>query len=128
MRSEHLVFMKKFGFAFSALALVFLPMGLAHGTDESAATKAAAPAAATVDLAKSRALFNDWSCNSCHVLKDAGAEGHVGPSFDGNPNLTKAFLIDRITNGQGAMPSFGGQLSAEEIDELAAYILQAAKK
>ncbi|MGE5721884.1 MAG: c-type cytochrome [Sphingomonadales bacterium] len=75
-----------------------------------------------------RQLFTDWSCSSCHALQDAGAEGHVGPSLDGDPNLTKALVVDRVTNGQGAMPGFGGQLSDDEIAELAAYVVEAAKK
>ena len=75
-------------------------------------------------VAQGRSLFNSWSCSACHVLTDANAHGHIGPSLDGNANLDHAFVVSRITNGQGAMPGFGGQLSPEEIDLLAAYIVQ----
>jgi mono/diheme cytochrome c family protein len=87
--------------------------------------EAAAPAPADRDAA--RQLFNDWSCGSCHALKDAGGTGHVGPSFDGTVN-TVDFVKGRITNGQGAMPAFGGLMSDEEIDMLASYIVEAAEK
>jgi mono/diheme cytochrome c family protein len=87
---------------------------------------AAAPAGLTAEqVAQGRQLFADWSCSACHVLTDANAHGHIGPSLDGNMAIDKTFVINRVTNGQGAMPGFGGQLSDEEIDLLAAYIVQA---
>jgi mono/diheme cytochrome c family protein len=100
--------------AFGALALPFAPMALA--ADDTANAE---------HLAAGKALFEDWGCSSCHTLKDAGATGHVGPSFDGDTTLTKDFAIVRITNGQGAMPPFGGQMTDDEIDALASYIVSA---
>jgi mono/diheme cytochrome c family protein len=58
-------------------------------------------------------------------LADANAGGSVGPTLD-NPSLTRATVIDRITNGQGAMPAFAGQLSDEEVALLADYIVEAS--
>jgi len=92
---------------------------------------AAAPAAGGTDatkIAKGRELFGTWSCNSCHALADAGASGHVGPELDGNANLTQELVVNRVTNGQGPMPSFGGQMSDEEIATIAYYITHVAKK
>ena len=103
--------------AFGAAAMV-----PAHET-----AQAAEPEAAAIDRDAARQLFNDWSCGSCHVLKDAGGTGHVGPSFDGTVN-TVDFVKGRITNGQGAMPAFGGIMSDEEIDLLAKYIVEASEK
>jgi mono/diheme cytochrome c family protein len=74
-----------------------------------------------------RALFNDWSCGACHTLADAKGSGQIGPALDGNANLDYGFTSDRITNGQGAMPSFGGQMTDDEIDVVTKYILQAKK-
>ncbi|OYX44954.1 c-type cytochrome [Altererythrobacter fulvus] len=82
---------------------------------------------ATAVAEKGRQLFNDWSCGSCHELKDAGGTGHVGPKLDGT-KLTKEFVLGRVTNGQGAMPSFGGMLTDEEIDQLATYISAESNK
>ena len=97
-------------------------MALAGGT------VLAYPAAANGDEGKmeaGRQLFSDWSCGSCHVLKDAGGMGHVGPSLDGNTALTKDLVVSRVSNGQGAMPGFAGALTDEEIAVLADYIVAA---
>jgi mono/diheme cytochrome c family protein len=61
------------------------------------------------------------------VLGDAEGSGQVGPALDGNAALTRAYVIDIVTNGRGAMPGFGGQLSDEEIALLASYIIEARK-
>ncbi|WP_328598105.1 c-type cytochrome [Croceibacterium salegens] len=82
-----------------------------------------APHPAHVDKDAARDLFNTYSCSACHSLTDAGATGSVGPSLD-DPALTRDFIIGRVTNGQGAMPSFGGQLSDDEIALLADYIVE----
>lgn len=99
----------------------------------AAPVAAAPPAAAAVPagaelVAKGRELFANWSCNSCHSLADAGADGHVGPSLDGNPSVSHDFVKSRVTNGQGAMPAFGGQMTDAEIDTIATYIAQVAQK
>lgn len=86
----------------------------------------AAGGAALID--KGRDIFTNYGCGSCHTLGDAGATGHVGPALDGNAGLSQDFVVNRVTNGQGMMPSFAGQLSAEEISTLAAYIMKVATK
>ena len=86
----------------------------------------ASDAAGNID--KGRQVFSDFGCGSCHSLGDAGATGHVGPSLDGDPNLTEALIVGRVTNGQGPMPAFGGQLSQDEIAALAAYVMKVATK
>jgi len=99
------------------------------GANAAAAQPAAATGTLDADKIKQgRDLFGNWSCGACHSLADAGGTGHVGPSFDGDKNLTKAFVIDRVTNGQGPMPAFGGQLTDQEIALLASYIVQVAAK
>lgn len=101
---------------------------LAQGGAPAAAT---APADASSDagkLAKGKDLFANYGCGSCHSLQDAGATGHVGPSLDGNSNLTHAFVVDRVSNGQGPMPAFAGQMTPQEIDALATYVVHAAAK
>ena len=73
---------------------------------------------------KGRDIFANYGCANCHSLGDAGATGHVGPAFDGNSGLSQDFIISRVTDGQGMMPSFGSQLSADEIRAVAAYIMK----
>ena len=82
------------------------------------------PALRTAGLA----LFNSASCGTCHAFADADASGAIGPSLDRNPGLDKAFAIDVMTTGRGAMPSFAGQLSDAEIATLADYLVAFARK
>jgi len=86
------------------------------------------PAAASAGDDKGRQIFTDYGCASCHTLGDAGATGHVGPALDGNANITVEFVTDRVTNGQGMMPSFASQLTPDEIKTLATYIAKVAQK
>jgi mono/diheme cytochrome c family protein len=105
--------------AMGALALV---AGLAGGIG-SFATQAHAEDAKPSDVVQAgRELFNTWSCSACHTLTDAGSTGAVGPSLD-NPKLTHDFIVGRVTNGQGPMPSFGGQIPDADIGKLADYIV-----
>lgn len=104
--------------ALGALAVV---AGLAAGM--GGFTRAAAEDAKPSDVVTAgRELFNTWSCNQCHTLTDAGSSGAVGPSLD-NPNLTHDFIVTRVTNGSGPMPSFSGQISDADIGKLADYIV-----
>lgn len=102
-------------------------------TPTAAATipAAAAAGAATSDQARitaGRELFGSWGCTACHTLSDAHSNGAVGPSLDGNASLTEDFITSRVTNGQGAMPAFGGQLTPKEVADVAYYIAHVAKK
>jgi cytochrome c5 len=68
------------------------------------------------------AVFGE-NCSVCH-----GATGHGG---NGGPDLTTMPLaqteegaIQQVTNGGGGMPAFKGTLSEEEIENVAAYVVQ----
>jgi len=90
------------------------------------AAPAAAPAAVALTAEQtvaSRALFNQYSCGACHVLGAAGGTGHIGPELDGNANLDHDYIVTRVSGGQGAMPGFGGMIAADQIDQLATYIM-----
>ncbi len=101
----------KLGFASLALALAVTSGAVVMEGRADAATKAK-PKPKAAAASPGRKLFVDWSCGSCHTLKDAGGSGHVGPELDG-AKLSKAFVAGRITNGQGSMPSFGGSLTRQ---------------
>ena len=125
----------KFGFGALGVALALVAMGGASIAQPKAgqgnllpaagAPDATDPAAANAMMDKGRDLFSNYGCANCHTLNDAGATGHVGPALDGNANLSQDFIVSRVTNGQGMMPSFSGQMSADEINTLAAYIMKA---
>jgi cbb3-type cytochrome c oxidase subunit III len=67
------------------------------------------------------------NCGSCHTLADAGTSGAVGPNLDG-AKPPKELVVKRVTNGQGAMPSFSGSLDAQQIQAVADYVSSAAGK
>ena len=70
-------------------------------------------------------MFASAGCATCHTLSDAGATGTVGPNLD-EAKPSEALVVERVTNGMGAMPSFTDQLSEEQITEVAAYVSAAA--
>ena len=65
------------------------------------------------------------SCGTCHTLADAGTAGAVGPNLD-EAKPDKALVVDRVTNGQGAMPSFKDSLDSQQIEAVAEYVSSAA--
>jgi cytochrome c6 len=65
------------------------------------------------------------ACGSCHTLADAGTSGSIGPNLD-ESQPDAELVVDRVTNGAGAMPSFADQLSEEEINNVAAYVSSVA--
>lgn len=74
------------------------------------------------DAAAGEAVFASAGCGSCHTLAAAGASGTVGPNLD-ESKPDAELVIDRVTNGSGAMPAFEGQLSDTEIQNVAAYVV-----
>jgi alcohol dehydrogenase (cytochrome c) len=77
---------------------------------------------ATADAAAGASVFEE-NCSTCH-----GATGHGG---NGGPDLrtmplaqSQAGAEKQVTDGGGGMPSFKGQLSTEEIQNVAAYVVE----
>jgi mono/diheme cytochrome c family protein len=70
-------------------------------------------------------------CVACHGKQGKG-NGPAAVAFNPKPaNFTKkkfqesktdAELIESLTNGKGAMPPFGGQLTSEQIEAMVVYI------
>ena len=65
------------------------------------------------------------ACGSCHTLADAGSSGQVGPNLD-ESQPDNELVLDRVTNGQGAMPSFSSTLSEQQIADVSAYVSSVA--
>ncbi len=78
------------------------------------------------DPVAGKAVFTGASgCVGCHTLADAGASGTVGPNLDeAQPSFDLAY--DRVTNGQGGMPSFSSSLSDQQRADVAAYVSSVA--
>ena len=74
-----------------------------------------------------KSIFASAGCGGCHTLAAAGSSGTVGPNLDeAKPSLDLA--VDRVTNGQGGMPSFKGQLTDEQIQAVAMFVADNAGK
>lgn len=72
-------------------------------------------------------IFMTAGCASCHTLADAGSTGTVGPNLD-QAKPSEALVIDRVTNGRGAMPPFKGKLTDAQIQAVAKYVSSVAGK
>ena len=62
------------------------------------------------------------NCGSCHTLEEAGTSGNIGPNLD-DSSFDQGAVEVQVTNGGGGMPAFGGQLSEEEIQNVAAFVV-----
>lgn len=74
------------------------------------------------DPAFTNIMSQKAQCIACHATDLTGG---AGPSLRGiGDTLSKDELVDIITNGRanGAMPSFKGQLTAAEIDQVATWL------
>ena len=71
-------------------------------------------------------VFASAGCGGCHTLEAAGSSGSVGPNLDDSQPDTE-LVIDRVANGQGAMPSFADSLSEQEIADVAAYVSESTR-
>ena len=86
---------------------------------ETTATETTEGGAGNAEAGKQ--VFASAGCGGCHALADAGSNGAVGPNLDdSSPSFDKA--VERVTEGQGGMPSFKDQLSEQQIADVAAYV------
>jgi quinohemoprotein ethanol dehydrogenase len=92
----------------------------AEGGEEAEGAEGATAAAPNAEAGKE--VFSE-ECSVCH-----GATGHGG---NGGPDLTtmpkakeQKGAEEQVTNGGGGMPAFSGQLSEEEISNVAAYVVE----
>ena len=84
-------------------------------------------AGSTGNVAVGRETFAKAGCGNCHTLAEAGAAGRVGPNLDA-ARPSASLVVERVTNGRGAMPSFRGELSETNIADVAAYVAAVAGK
>jgi mono/diheme cytochrome c family protein len=119
------------GLVLLAAVLVAYKVGYDNGHDSLGATPAVTQPAETQPTETEPAapdgatVFADAGCSSCHTLSAAGATGTVGPNLD-ELRPTQEQVVAIVTNGRGAMPSFGDQLDPEEIEAVASYVSSSA--
>jgi mono/diheme cytochrome c family protein len=94
------------------------------GKAPTAAPKPITPAfKLTGDATKGASIFGSAGCGNCHTLSAAKSTGTVGPNLDSlQPDYRT--VTAQVTNGGGAMPSFKSQLSAQQIADVAAYVVK----
>lgn len=81
-------------------------------------------------LEQGRLLFQKQAspaCATCHTLREAGAEGSIGPDLD-ELQPTHDQIRAVLRDGSGAMPSFEDQLSEEQLEAVTAYVLWATRQ
>ncbi|MCW2982354.1 MAG: quinonprotein alcohol dehydrogenase [Solirubrobacterales bacterium] len=98
------------------------PAKAGEGGESGEEAEAGGGGGATADAAAGKEVFSE-NCSVCH-----GATGHGG---NGGPDLRtmpkakeQAGAEEQVTDGGGGMPAFKGQLSSEEISNVAAYVVE----
>jgi cbb3-type cytochrome c oxidase subunit III len=111
-----------------------MPRNLVTGKDADAVAAYVAQVAGNPEAAagggtatSGKDIFLTAGCTGCHTLKDAGSTGTIGPNLD-QAKPPKSRVVDRVTNGKGAMPSFKGKLTKQQIDAVASYVSSVAGK
>ncbi len=67
------------------------------------------------------AVYRSAGCGGCHTFAKAKSRGSVGPNLDElRPGYQQ--VLSQVTNGGGAMPAFKGQLTEQQIRDVAAYV------
>ena len=129
MPARFVATVSRLGFAALGAVVAFATFsGPSSAEDAKPAASAAVASVDAAKIAKGKDIFANYGCGGCHTLADSDATGHVGPALDGDANLSEGFVTDRVTNGSGPMPAFGGQMSPEEVSAIAYYITHAAAK
>ena len=100
----------------------FEEAGYTIGDTETGTATETVPVPPDADAAAGKVVFlGAGGCGSCHTLADAGTSGSVGPDLDvARPSYGLA--VDRVTNGRGIMPPLAGQLTEDQIRDVAAYV------
>lgn len=109
--------------AAAMMVALTLAVGCGGGNDTAttettvpADTTATAPAGGNADGA---AIF----AANCAVCHGAQGQGATGPDIRPLGDADKDRIVKQVTNGGKSMPPFGSQLSAAEIDAVAAYVM-----
>jgi mono/diheme cytochrome c family protein len=96
-----------------------------QNTAAPAASAKTSPIPAAANVAAGEKVFKTAGCGSCHTLEAAGADGQIGPNLDSARPDFEAVRA-KVEAGGGGMPSFRGQLSADQIRDVAAFVAKEA--
>jgi mono/diheme cytochrome c family protein len=96
-----------------------VPADTGSGTDGSGGDAA--------DVAAGKDVYGSAGCGSCHTFADAGSTGTIGPNLD-ESSVDFEAAAEQIRTGGGGMPAFEGQLSEQEIADVAAYVTESRSR
>ena len=106
-----------------ALALGGCGGGGGDDTTSIPTTTATTTATSGGDAEAGAAVWEQANCGGCHTLEAADSTGAAGPNLDDlKPDFTT--VVTQVTNGGGGMPAFGDSLTAQQIDDVAAYVVR----
>jgi mono/diheme cytochrome c family protein len=95
-------------------------------TETGPAETETGPAQPGGNVAAGKQVFATAGCTSCHTLAAAGSKGTIGPNLDeAKPSFD--LVVERVTKGKPPMPSFKGQLSEQQIRDVAAFVSESTK-
>ena len=85
-----------------------------------------APPAMAADAGAGAQVFSA-NCAACHISGGNAVNPAKTLKKDdliANGKDTPDAIITQVTNGNGGMPAFGGRLTPEQIENVAAYVLE----
>jgi mono/diheme cytochrome c family protein len=77
------------------------------------------------DADAGKQVFASAGCAACHTLAAANSNGNVGPNLD-DAKPSYELVVQRVTLGQGGMPSFKDQLEPQQIADVAQFVSSSA--
>lgn len=117
---------KKFIVSLLFLALILIVSACGGGGDEEGSesdtgNESGGESTAQGDVDNGSKVFEN-NCLSCHGKEGAGGSG---PSLQGDEIASDYDkTVKQVKNGGGGMPAFEGQLSEQEIADVATYITE----
>jgi mono/diheme cytochrome c family protein len=107
----------------AALALAAAPLAGCGGDDGGDGSSGPPPdqVVASGDAPRGDLVFHD-NCAACH---GRDGEGGSGPAIAGEEAYTDPeVVVSQIREGGGGMPAFGDRLSAQELADVSAFIVE----
>lgn len=72
-------------------------------------------------------VFAEAGCGNCHALEAAGTTAAIGPDLDETePSFAEA--LEQIEDGGGGMPAYEGDLTDEQIRDVASFVAEATRR
>jgi mono/diheme cytochrome c family protein len=112
--------------AAAAAAVALLASGCGGGSGDSGSSGGGGNSNA-ITASTGHEIFQAANCASCHTLAAENATGVIGPNLD-KEKPSEALTVEKVTNGDGSMPSFSKRLTPEQIQTVAKYVADSAGK